>query len=137
MNGQGVVKSVTLKWNKQALDQIDQKFKEGVFDLATSIGNNARDRAPYVTGALRNSIRLNEEANGINVIAGGIINGKDHRLPATFGFFPPVGYSIDYAMKREKGPNRDPATVGYMANAQAEVMQGDWIKKFFGGITKK
>ena len=137
MSGQGVVKSVTLKWNKKALDQIDQKFKEGVFDLATSIGNNARDRAPYVTGALRNSIRLNEEANGINIIAGGTINAKDHRLPATMGFFPPVGYTIDYAMKREKGPNRNPATVGYMANAQAEIMQGDWIKKYFGGITNK
>ena len=45
-----------------------------------------------------------------------------------------AGYKVDYALIREKGPNRDSATEHYMENAANSIMSGDYMKKYFGDI---
>lgn len=87
--------------------------------MGYDIASQARSNAPYVTGALRNSIRVQESKNNtVEVIAGGSFGGR----------------SVPYAWKREQGPNKNPATEHYMENAAKKIMTGDYIKKYFGGI---
>ena len=92
----------------------------GLFKMGFDIANQARRNAPYLTGALRNTIRVSEtkDANTLEVIAGGTY----------------AGYKVDYAMIREIGPNRDPNTVHYMENAANLVMSGNYMQKYFGDI---
>lgn len=112
--------SVKLDWNTNELSLINKRAVNGLFKMGFDIASRARANAPYQTGALRNTIRVQEQGeNSIEVIAGGSYGG--HRVP--------------YAWKREQGPNRNPATVHYMQNAADSVMQGDYIKKYFGDIT--
>lgn len=126
-----IVQSVGITWNRKKLAEIDHKFVEAVFDLGFDIAAQARRNAPYVTGALRNSIRV-EEASGENAIlvrAGGVVSSGTHNGAR-------ISRNVDYAYKREIGPNRNPATEHYMANAQRAIMSGNYIQKYFGGITK-
>lgn len=111
---------VDLEWNDAALSLINKKAVHGLFKMGFDIANQARKNAPYVTGALRNTIRVNETSqNTVEVIAGG-----------TFG-----GRKVPYAWIREQGPNRNPATEHYMENAKNTIMVGDYMKKYFGDIT--
>lgn len=114
--------SVKLTWNNQKLAQIERNVLLGIVDMATDIETRARTNAPYLTGALSSSIRTVRVDDGriVEVIAGGDVGGK----------------SIKYALKREYGPNRNPATVHYMRNAMNQVMTGDYMAKYFGDITK-
>ena len=113
--------SVKLTWDSQAIGTIENKTMKSLFALGYDIAAQARRNAPYLTGALRNSIRVQEAGeNAIDVIAGGSYAGK----------------SVPYAWIREQGPNRNPATEHYMSNAQKFVMTGDYIKKYFGDITR-
>ena len=124
-----VVKSVQLKWNKTAEQQISRARIDATFNLGYDIAAKARENAPVVSGALRNSIRVEPIAadKGIQVIAGGassrIANG--------------IVRFVNYAAKRERGPNRNPATEHYMENAMKDILKGDWIKKYYGHITQK
>lgn len=124
-----IVKSVKLKWNKTAEQQINRARIDATFNLGYDIAAKARANAPVVSGALRNSIRVETIAGdkGIQVIAGGasskIANG--------------IVRFVNYAAKRERGPNRNPATEHYMENAMKETLKGDWIKKYYGHITQK
>ena len=95
---------------------------KGLFRMAYDVQNNAKARAPYLTGALRSSIRVQETAGetALEVVAGGSF----------------AGYKVDYADIRERGPNRNPATVGYMKKSLKQATSGDYIKKYFGEITK-
>ena len=131
-----VAANVTFTWNRRKVQGWQQKLLDGIGDMAWDIRNEATHRAPYVTGALRNSIRPlpldPQDGEGFQVVAGGVSAPMDNR--------PGKGIAgarfVDYAAKRERGPNRNPATEHYMANAQKTVMSGDWEKKYFGGITK-
>lgn len=124
-----IVKSVKLKWNKTAEQQISRARIDATFNLGYDIAAKARANAPVVSGALRNSIRVETIAGdkGIQVIAGGasskIANG--------------IVRFVNYAAKRERGPNRNPATEHYMENAMKETLKGDWLKKYYGHITQK
>ena len=124
-----IVKSVKLKWNKTAEGQINRARIDATFNLGYDIAAKARANAPVVSGALRNSIRVETIAGdkGVQVIAGGasskITNG--------------IVRFVNYAAKRERGPNRNPATEHYMENAMKETLKGDWIKKYYGHITQK
>lgn len=126
---ENVVKSVQLKWNKTAERQISQARIEATFNLGYDIAAKARLNAPVVSGALRNSIRVEPipSDKGVQVIAGGassrIANG--------------IVRFVNYAAKRERGPNRNPATEHYMENAMKETLKGDWINKYYGHITQK
>lgn len=126
-----IVQSVKIKPNKKNLAELDKRFIEGVFELGFDIAKLARKNAPYVTGALRNSIRVEEspEKDAILVRAGGVVSSGNFNGVR-------IARMVDYAYKREIGPNRNPATEHYMANAQRAIMSGDYLKKYFGGITK-
>lgn len=111
---------VDVTWNDAALSLINKKAVFGLFKMGFDIAAQARRNAPYVTGALRNTIRVNETSqNTVEVIAGG-----------TFG-----GRKVDYAWIREQGPNRNPATEHYMENAKNTIMVGNYMQKYFGDIT--
>ena len=112
--------TVTIKWNEPALSAINTKTNKGLFKMAFDIAAQARTNAPYVTGALRATIRVEEiSEKQIAVIAGGRFGNK----------------KVAYAWKREQGPNRNPATEHYMKNAQNLIMSGNYMKKYFGDIT--
>lgn len=113
--------SVKLDWNTRKISMINQNAVNGLVKMGFDIASRARVRAPYVTGALRNSIRVQEQGqDSLEVIAGGTYGGR----------------SVPYAWKREIGPNRNPMTVHYMRNAANSVMTGDYIKKYFGDILR-
>lgn len=114
------VASVKVKWNNSAIKKIDNNAMKCLFHLGFDIASQARKNAPYVTGALRETIRAEDVGkNEIDVIAGGIYNRREVR----------------YAWRREQGPNRNSATEHYMENAKNTIMTGNWEKKYFGDIT--
>lgn len=111
---------VNLTWDEQKIGTIEKKTVRGLFSMGFDIAAQARRNAPYLTGALRNTIRVNEtNENTVEVIAGG-----------TFG-----GRKVDYAWIREQGPNKNPATEHYMENAKNTIMTGNYMQKYFGDIT--
>lgn len=111
--------SVKLTWNKKALGTINRNIMLGMVQMGYDIATQARQRAPYLTGALRNTIRVQEMSDNIvEVRAGGSYGGK----------------KVDYAWIREQGPNRNPATEHYMRNSQESIMSGDYMTKYFGKV---
>lgn len=111
--------SVKLEWDNSVLNLMNTKAVNGLVRMGFDIASQARRNAPYVTGALRNTIRVKDTSeNTVEVIAGGTYGGK----------------KVDYAWIREQGPNRNPATEHYMENAKNSVMVGDYMKKYFGDI---
>lgn len=113
--------TVTLKWDNSVLNLMNTNAVRGLFQMGFDIAAQARRNAPYVTGALRSTIRVQDTSeNTVEIIAGGTYGGK----------------KVDYAWKREQGPNRNPATEHYMENAQKSIMVGDYMQKYFGDITK-
>lgn len=111
--------TVTFKWHSQALQKIDRNAQAGLIRLGFDIAAQARRNAPYLTGALRSTIRVQEISNNeLDVRAGGAYNG----------------HVVNYAWIREQGPNKNRATEHYMENAQKAVMSGDYMKKYFGRI---
>lgn len=115
---------VQLTWDNSKLTLANNNAVKGLFQLGYDIAAQARINAPYVTGALRSTIRVVPVNNNtLEVIAGGTFGGtkKGKRM-------------VDYAWKREQGPNRNPATEHYMENASKTVMTGDYLRKYFGDI---
>lgn len=113
--------SVKLDWNTRKLSLINQNAVNGLVRMGFDIATKARANAPYQTGALRSTIRVQPQGQeNVEVIAGGTYGGR----------------KVPYAWIREQGPNRNPATVHYMQNAANSVMSGDYLKKYFGDITR-
>lgn len=109
--------SVKLTWDRAKLNSIDKNAMRNLMRLGYDIASQARRNAPYQTGALRNTIRVQEaDSNSVEVIAGGSFGGK----------------KVPYAMVREKGPNKNPSTEHYMENAQKTIMTGNYLQKYFG-----
>jgi hypothetical protein len=103
------------------LNSVNRKTVQGLFRLGFDIAAQARRNAPYVTGALRATIRVQEtSSNSLDVIAGGQFGSR----------------KVPYAWIREQGPNRNKATEHYMENAQRAIMTGNYMKEYFGDITK-
>lgn len=125
-----VVTGVTFTWDKMKLKSMRTKFMAGIVDMAMDIRNKAINRAPYVTGALRNSIRPeNMSEDGIDIIAGGISSPIFAMNKSFKG-----NRFVNYADIRERGPNRNPATEHYMQRSLEEVMAGDWQQRYFKGV---
>lgn len=123
INLNGIVVETKLDWNDSAIKKLGDNAMLGMFKLGGAMAAQARSNAPVVTTALRQSIRVEAEGNIVYVRAGGTVvfiqqKGKQ------------ANKRVDYAYKREKGPNRNPATVHYMENAERAVMNGDWQKYF-------
>lgn len=112
--------SVAVKWDDSKISLANKNAVKGLFKMGFDIASQARRNAPYLTGALRNTIRVQEtsDQNTVEVIAGGNF----------------AGFKVDYAWIREQGPNRNPATEHYMENSAKFIMQGDYLKKYFGDI---
>lgn len=116
--------TVTLKWNTGAIQSIENRAMKGLLRMGLDIGNQARDNAPYDTGALSNSIRVQANGEFVEVIAGGKYGGKN----------------IPYAAIQEFGGNagrRGSVYITgkhYMERAKDHIMAGDYLKKYFGGI---
>lgn len=109
--------SVKLTWNNQAIGTIENKTMRGLVSMGFDIAARARENAPYLTGALRNSIRVQEVSDNIvEVIAGG------GRVP--------------YAWRREHENKLHPDRTHYMRRAQESIMVGNYMQKYFGDITK-
>ena len=114
------VVSVKLKWDESKISLTNDKVVKGLFRLGYDIASQARRNAPYLTGALRSTIRVQEtsDKNTLEVVAGGTYGGK----------------KVNYAWIREQGPNRNPATEHYMENAARSIMSGNYISKYFGDV---
>ena len=117
--------SVKLQWNHQAIQSIENKAAKGLIRMGYDMASVARSNAPYLTGALANSIRVEEDSGDVAVIAGGKSGGKDIRYAAIQEF---GGYA---------GRNHSAKITGkhYMARARDFVLAGDYLNKYFGGIT--
>ena len=112
--------SVELTWDNSKISLINKNTVRGLFKLGYDRASQARRNAPYLTGALRNTIRVQEiNNNTLEVIAGGVYGG----------------HSVPYAWIREKENKLHPDRKHYMENAQKTVMTGNYIKKYFGDIT--
>ena len=111
---------IELTWNDRELSLINKRAVKGLFQMGYDIAAQARRNAPYLTGALRNTIRVQEtSADTVEVIAGG-----------SFG-----GFKVDYAWIREQSNKLHPDRAHYMEKAQNSIMVGNYISKYFGDIT--
>lgn len=113
--------------NEAALSVLNQRVNASLLRLGFDVASKARANAPYKTGALRNSVRVTDSKPGeIFILAGGAIAGK----------------SIPYARIHEfggwtgRGHHTYITGKHYMQRAADTVMSGDYIKKYFGNITK-
>lgn len=116
--------TITLKWNHSKIDEIERKAIQGTLRLGFDIANQARRNAPWLTGALANSIRVEENAGEVSVIAGGIMGGRNIPYAAIQEF---GGYA---------GRNRSVRIDGkhYMRRAKDTIMTGDYLQKYYGDI---
>ena len=111
--------------NQNTLKRLEEHLQQGVVMLGMQIANAAGDRAPYKTGALSNSIRVESNGGTVNVLAG----GQSSR-----------GGRIEYARIHEYGgytgkkyrtyirPRK------YMSQAFTTTLSGDWVNTYFGGF---
>lgn len=118
--------SVTLRFNQGAIQAIENKTIKGLLRMGYDMANLARSNSPYLTGALSNSIRVEEDTGDVLVIAGGKAGGKDIRYAAIQEFGGQAGrnYSVRITGKH------------YMERAKDHIMAGDYLTKYFGGITR-
>lgn len=119
MSGEGRV-----KWDNAELERIQQKSIKGLIRMAYDIGNQARRNAPYKTGALANSIRIENNADEVDIIAGGAYAGRNIPYAAIqeFGGYAGRNHSVHIAGKH------------YMERAKNAIMSGDYLTKYFGDI---
>ena len=109
--------SATMTWYPQAVEAVRRQFGAGLVKMGYAISNRAKTNAPYLTGALRNSTRVEEGEGAVLVRAGGHV-----------GMF-----NVDYAEIREFHNKKHPATKYYMTRAFNETVSGD-ISKYFKGV---
>lgn len=116
--------SVVLKWNTAKISSIESKAVKGLIRMAYDIGNQARRNAPYLTGALANSIRVEENADEVDVIAGGTYAGRNIPYAAIqeFGGYAGRNHSVHITGKH------------YMERAKDAIMSGDYLTKYFGDL---
>lgn len=118
MNSSGA--SCSVHWDGVAISNIKRNFMRGMIRMGNDMANRARYNAPYLTGALRNSIRVSEAgASNVIVMAGGEV-GR---------------FSVPYARRREFENNAHPSTRYYMTRAFNSVVDGD-ITQYFKEIAK-
>lgn len=116
--------TVVLRWDTGKINSIENKALKGVIRMAYDIGNQARRNAPYKTGALSNSIRVEESGDFVEVIAGGTYAGRNIPYAAIqeFGGYAGRNHSVHIKGKH------------YMERAKDAIMSGDYLTKYFGDI---
>ena len=116
--------TVVLRWDVAKINSIENKAAKGLVRMAYDIGNQARRNAPYKTGALSNSIRVEESGDYVDVIAGGTYAGRNIPYAAIqeFGGYAGRNHSVHIKGKH------------YMERAKDAIMSGDYLTKYFGDI---
>lgn len=116
--------SVSFRWDMGKIGSIQEKAQRGLIRIAYDIGNQARRNAPYKTGALANSIRVENDGDLVEVIAGGSYAGRNIPYAAIqeFGGYAGRNLSVRIAGKH------------YMERAKDAIMSGDYLTKYFGDI---
>lgn len=116
--------SVRFRWNEGEISKISQNALKGLVRMAYDIGNQARRNAPYKTGALSNSIRVENNGDTVEVIAGGMYAGRNIPYAAIqeFGGYAGRNHSVRITGKH------------YMERAKDAVMSGDYLNKYFGDL---
>lgn len=95
-------KSYTFTWNQNTLKKLQTNVMTRLLKLGYQINNKAKSNAPYLTGALVNSIRVDtSKDNTVYVLAGGKVLGR----------------SVPYAKRREYENLAHPSKRYYMRNA--------------------
>lgn len=106
-------------WNKTKLAQVERNITEAMMSLAQDTAHQAQIGAPVDSGALVNSIRVQQSGDRtVLILAGGTAGG----------------YHVPYARRREFENRKNPGKRYYMKNAF------EWAQKnrdgYFKGITK-
>lgn len=116
--------AVVLRWDSAKIGSIEPKAIKGLLRMGYDIGNQARRNAPYLTGALANSIRVEENAGEVEVIAGGTYAGRSIPYAAIqeFGGYAGRNLSVHITGKH------------YMERAKDAIMSGDYLMKYFGDL---
>lgn len=109
----------SFKWNQAALDRIKHKTMEALVDLGQDTAYQAQRGAPVDTGALVNSIHIDDsKENVVYVLAGGKVGP----------------FNVPYARRREYENRLHPNTRFYMKNALEWAYKNR--NKYFKDITK-
>lgn len=110
--------SYSFKLNQAKLDKVQSNILAGVKKMGWDIARQAQRNAPVLTGALVNSIRV-EDTNKtvVKVIAGGKYGGRN----------------VPYALLRENVNRSHPSTTHYLERAFKSITK-DW-QKYFKGVT--
>ena len=127
------VATVSFKWNESFGKKVNDSANIALLKMGMDIRKRAIQRAPVVTGALRNSIRgpYHTDTGEYTITAGG---SSANGIVRTKSKVYTIERYVDYADKREKGPNRNPATEHYMERAKDDIMSGNWIQQYFGSL---
>lgn len=140
--------SVQLVWNVNTIKDIEHRAIKGMLRMGFDMSNMAKSNAPYKSGALSNSIRVEEDAENVLVIAGGKYGGKDVPYAAAVeyghkqkvGKFVPGRWSGDrfiYDRTAKTGMVlKTPYIKGshYMQRAKDYILTGNYVQKYFGDI---
>lgn len=118
--------SVSVTWDNAKINNIFSNTTKGLIRMGFDMANLARGNAPYDTGALSNSIRVEVNADTVNVVAGGRYAGRN----------------IPYAAIQEFGGNAGRGRrvhingKHYMERAMNHIMAGNYLQKYFGDVVK-
>lgn len=116
--------NISLKWDHGKINSITEKAQRGLVRMGFDIANQARRNAPYKTGALSNSIRVEEDGDMVEVIAGGMYGAKDIRYAAIQEFGGRAGRNHSAKIEGKH----------YMERAKDYIMSGDYLTKYMGDI---
>lgn len=116
--------SISIKWNESAIARIPNNATRALLRMGYDMASLARNNAPYKTGALSNSIRVENNSDQVEVIAGGKMGGKDIRYAAIQEF---GGYAGRNHSAHIKGSH-------YMERARDRIMTGNYLQKYFGDL---
>lgn len=116
---------VSFKWDNVKISTIQDNFRKGLVEMGLGVANLARDNAPYLTGALKNSVRVTtlSSKDDVYVAAGGNTGGKSvpYAHIHEVGGWTGRGHSVYIKPKH------------YLANALNTTLAGDW-QKYFKGV---
>ena len=111
-------------WYEDRIAGIKDRFRKGLVEMGYAVANQARNSAPYKTGALRNSIRVTTlgSQDDVDVAAGGTVGGKS------------VPYARIHELGGYAGRNHSVyiAPKHYLANSLDNILRTDWTKYFKG-----
>lgn len=115
----------SFKWNTAKLNQIRNNVRLGMRDMADDIANHGKDNAPYKTGALTNSIRVEPDGQDtIYVKAGGKSKGTTVAYAAIQEYGGKAGRNHSVTIKGKR----------YMRRSLDEAINN--LRMYFEGVVK-